>query len=449
MRRTIRYRITVTAAAVVAVVMTLAGVVILGVQRAQLTANLDHSLGQRADLLTSELAVSAESEIPNTNPEDRLVQLVGPDGNVLAATSNVSEFPALPVALTARQVEGFRTVDNLPIEDDTFRLLTRRIDTSSGPSILHVAENIDDVNSSIRILSLTLLATVPAVVAAMSALIWWLVGRTLKPVEAIRTEVAGIGGTELHRRVPVPGSDDEIARLASTMNAMLDRVETAQTQQQRFVADASHELRSPLARLRTELEVNLAGGDTDWGIAAPGILDETIRLQYLVTDLLEIARTDAGATEGSREPVDLDDIVLREVRRLRADDRVRVDASAVSAAHVNGDPLALTRVIRNLTDNARRHAVAVVTVTLTEIGDEVLLTVADDGPGIPPEQRDRIFDRFARLDEARSAADGGTGLGLAITRDIVERHGGTIELQPDPGPGARFVVRIPAASAPS
>jgi signal transduction histidine kinase len=244
--------------------------------------------------------------------------------------------------------------------------------------------------------------------------------------------------------VPEPAGDDEIARLAHTMNEMLGRLEDAIARQQRFVADASHELRSPLTRIRTELEVDLAGSDSaDLRATHESMLEEVVSLQQLVDDLLHLARADAAAGRERTEPVDLDDLVLREARRVRATGRVEADISGVTAAEVVGDPKQLTRAIRNLVDNAERHAAGRMKLTLAEVDGATLLTVSDDGPGIPAGEHERVFERFGRLDEARTRGTGGTGLGLAITREIIERHGGTITVDSSDRNGARFIVRFP------
>jgi signal transduction histidine kinase len=262
--------------------------------------------------------------------------------------------------------------------------------------------------------------------------VWVLVGRTLRPVERIRAEVSSIGLDELGRRVPVPAGDDEIARLAATMNEMLERLDGAHRRQQRFVADASHELRTPLTRMRTELEV--PGGDPD--ALRRSVLDDVVTLQRLIDDLLVLARRDAGASTATR-PVDLDEIVLEEARAAGG-----VDVSAVSAAQVRGDPAALRRVVRNLLDNARRHATARVAVAVREDGDVAVVTVDDDGPGIPPDRRAEVFRRFTRLDDARTSA-GGSGLGLAIVDAVVTEHGGAVAIDDSPLGGARVEVRLP------
>ena len=305
----------------------------------------------------------------------------------------------------------------------------------------------DDIDESIAALRLTLAVAIPVVTAVLAGLIWWLVGRTLRPVEAIRRQVAGITGTNLHRRVPEPDGNDEIARLARTMNAMLDRVERASASQQRFVADASHELRSPLTRIRSELEVDLAHpGTADPGATHHSVLEEVEQMQRLVDDLLVLARHDnRPSMPAVTSVVDLDDIVLDEIHR-HPDAPVEIDTRAVSAAQVSGNPAHLARLIRNLLDNAIRHARTTVTVTLFEHEAMAILTITDDGPGIPTADHERVFERFTRLDFARTTADGGSGLGLAIARAIVTDHQGTIAFDPHHQPGARLVVHLPTVT---
>jgi signal transduction histidine kinase len=306
------------------------------------------------------------------------------------------------------------------------------------------------VHDSAAALRLALLLAAPLIALVLGALIWWFVGRTLRPVEAIRTQVAAIGGEALDRRVPVPSTGDELGRLARTMNQMLDRLEQSAEQQRRFVADASHELRSPLTRMRAELEVDLAHPDTADPFATHrSALEEVIGLQHLTDDLLSLARARSGAGDGVAAEVDLDDLVVAATRRLRAVDRVDLDTTGVEAARVRGDPTQLGRVIANLLDNAVRHAASSVAVELRSRPDGTAeLVVADDGPGIPVEQRERVFEPFTRLDEARSADHGGTGLGLAIARDLVISHGGTIAITDAPdGVGTRVVVTLPGNAA--
>lgn len=446
LRGTIRFRIAALAAVAVAAVLIVAAVGLVSVQRDQLTATIDSTLVQRANDLAA--LIASDDELPSALPgvgRETLAQLVLRDGHVVASTPNLDGDPPLPIDLPPTPAKATRIVTGLVVDNDVFRVLSRRVETGSGPSVLHVGASLDGVTESARILTASLAMTIPIVVAILAWLVWWLVGRTLAPVERIRSEVAEIGSAALHRRVPEPSGGDEIGRLARTMNEMLDRLETSAERQQRFVADASHELRSPLTRMRAELEVESSGvGDAHFLETHMSVLEEVIGLQQLVDDLLHLARTDAGEGAGRVVPVDLDDLVLREVQRLEAQGRVEVDMSQVSAAHVIGDPQQLARAIRNLLDNAERHAYGSVILSLAETAGEATFTVSDDGPGIPLDEHDRIFERFGRLDLARSRGSGGTGLGLAITREIIARHGGTVNVDPNPS-GARFVVRLPMA----
>ncbi|MFI5613984.1 sensor histidine kinase [Amycolatopsis sp. NPDC051903] len=291
----------------------------------------------------------------------------------------------------------------------------------------------------------TLRVFVPVAVLLTGLVAWFAAGRALRPVEAIRSKLAEVSGSRLDRRVPVPRSKDEIARLAHTTNDTLDRLQRNHEQQERFVADASHELRSPLASLRTGLEVALAHpGRADWPAVAERSLDDVRRLQRITADLLQLA-VDQGSAPAS-DPVDLADVVREQVaeRALSAGPAFRsfVDGPAV----VPGEPVQLERLLRNLLDNAARHAASSVTVTVGRTGPDIVLEVLDDGPGIPPADRERVFDRFARLDDARTRDSGGSGLGLTLARDIAHRHGGTLTAE-DSATGARLVARLPAADA--
>ena len=336
-------------------------------------------------------------------------------------------------------------MDGLPHDSASFRVISRSVEGPGGPVVIHIAGTTDDIAESTRVLAASLLVIAPVVAALLAVLVWWLVGRTLRPVEAIRAEVAAIGGADLERRVPVPPGDDEISGLARTMNGMLERVSTTVDRQRRFVADASHELRSPLTRIRSELEVDLAHPEVADPVATHrSVLEETIGLQRLVDDLLLLARSDANVPAPTvDEPVDLDDIVVRVARRAARRHRSPSRSRRSTRSARVGDARQLTRAVANLADNAVRHATSRITLTLARQGDLAVLAVADDGPGIPADQRDRVFERFARLDEARPRATGGTGLGLAIAREIVEHHGGTLTIDGEHRPGACFVVALP------
>ncbi|CAN5490997.1 HAMP domain-containing sensor histidine kinase [soil metagenome] len=439
----VRFRVTATASVVVLLVLGVVGVGLVVAQQRLLTENLDESMQQSAANIEAALAGGSVPQVlGGFGDDDDVVQVVGRDGRVLAATLNVEGQP--PIAAAPPRDARVRTVDGIPTESGRFRILSVTVEDGGAVAGIHLAASLEDIEDSRDALLVSLAVAVPPAVLLLAVVIWLLVGRTLRPVEAIRAEVAEISGSGLDRRVPAPASDDEIARLARTMNAMLDRVELAAHRQQRFVADASHELRSPLARMRAELEVDLAHPErADLAATHRSVLDEAAGLEHLVDDLLHLARSDAGVVAPRLGPVDLDDIVGASARSLRAGGGVAVDTSAVTAVQVLGERVALARAVANLADNAARHARSTVIFTVAEDGGQAVVTVTDDGPGVPPDEREHVFERFTRLDAARGGATGGTGLGLAIARDVVQRHGGTLAVDPIHEGGARFVLTLP------
>jgi signal transduction histidine kinase len=300
-----------------------------------------------------------------------------------------------------------------------------------------------DVLDTTTLVTQLLIVGLPVLLVVAAITTWIAVGRALAPVEAIRREVDEISAAQLHRRVPQSGANDEIGRLAATMNRMLARLEDARNSQRRFVSDASHELRSPITTIRQHAEVALAHPDRmTVDELADVVLAEQQRMQRLVEDLLLLARADEHAPFASA-PVDLDDLAFEEARRLRSNSSVRVDSSGVGAARVQGDADALRRIFRNLGENAVRHAVSRVDIGLVDRGDDVVLTVDDDGPGIAESERNRVLQRFVRLDEARSRDDGGSGLGLSIVDKVVRAHRGSISISQSPLGGARIQVIVP------
>lgn len=440
---TVRARLTLLATAVVALVLGVSAAGLVAVQQGVLTRGVDEALRQRADNIETDIerggfgrALPVEGD-----PQDSFLQVLDGAGRVVAASANIGAVPPAGAALAPGAAETVGEVRDFGPRADAFRVLTRPVD--KGRTLV-VAKNLDDVDESVQVLTTSLVVAIPIAIALLAGLLWWLTGRVLRPVERIRAEAASIRGTELHRRLPEPATSDEIARLAHTMNAMLQRIEQATERQRQFVADASHELRSPLTRIRAELEVALAHPDSE----PPDrryrdLLADTERLQQLVDDLLFLARSESGALGAPAEPVDLDDLVLDEAKVLRERGRVRVDVGAVSAARVLGDARQLARMVRNLASNAERFARSRVVFELAERGAASELVVADDGPGIPEQHHAAVFTRFTRLDPARSPGTGGVGLGLAIVHDIVARHGGSVGIASRDGEGARFVVTLP------
>lgn len=442
--RSVRFRVTAAATLAVGLVLLVGSLALVAAQVRQVQANLDRSLQQRGDDLEAELRAGRVPQQPATprGGDVGVVQVVDETGHVVTASANVAGDGPIADDPPAGRREVFRSVASLPVDDDRFRILSRRVSSSEGPFIVHVAASADIVAESSAALRGSLLAGVPLLLVVLAGVTWLVVGRTLRPIEAIRAEVASIEGGERGRRVPMPAGDDEVARLATTMNAMLDRIDAAADRQQQFVADASHELRSPLTRMRTELEVDLAHPDQARPLETHRrVLNGIDRMQRLADDLLDLARRDAIAP-ARREVLDLDDVVLDEVTRARSVAAVSVDATRVSAAQVVGDRAGLARVVANLLDNAVRHASSAVRVELAEVEDHAVLAVADDGSGIAPADQERVFERFVRLDDARPA-DGRNGLGLAIVREVVGRHGGTVAVDPDFASGTRIMVTFP------
>lgn len=445
-RRSLRARLTAAASLVITVGIAVSAVLLTVRLRENLTGTVDEAARASADVVAAALADGQLPEVVPVDDDDVLVQVVDSAGAVVAASPGLSG--RRPVYLFPMPGAGgeVRTVDRLPAPDgdEPHRVLTVPASAGGESVVILVALPLDDAEESVDELRNALALGVPVLIALLVGVTWVLVGRALLPVEVLRRQAADLSGTALDQRLHVPPSRDELARLARTFNDLLSRVEAATQRQREFVADAAHEIRSPLAALRAQLEVaQRHPDDARWREDLPLMVGDAARLSRLVDDLLRLARLDAHRGLLS-EPVDLDDIVLDGVRRARTRDHVPVDASGVSAARISGEADALSRVVENLLDNATRHAHLGVTVTLSSEDGKVVLVVTDDGPGIPAEARERVFDRFTRLDEARSRDAGGAGLGLAIVRDVVEQHGGWVRAE-DAEPGARLVVHLPAA----
>ncbi len=453
-RGSVRMRTTLAATVVVALALSLGAWVLLVSLEASLVRRDDEGARSRVGDLTV-LAEAGALPVELAPPgEDRLVQVVDDAGVVVASSPDARGKP--PVA-TFRPDAGatvVRTVEDVPDDGDRedFRVWGARAGTPEGPVTVYVATSLESVTESVDTLRRFLLLGLPLLLLALAAGTWVAVGRALRPVEAIRSQVADITGTALDRRVPEPETEDEVGQLARTMNAMLDRLEAANVRQRTFLADASHELQSPLASQRTRLEVALSQPDrVEWPGLARELLVDGRTMEHLVRDLLFLAREDDTHTSvpDTSHPVDLDDVVLEEVARLRGGTRIDLTASAVSAAPVGGSREELVRLVRNLLENAEHHAETAVVVELGTHDGVVELAVTDDGPGVPPGDRERVFDRFVRLDPSRARDDGGTGLGLSIVAAIARRHGGSVGVEDrvgaDQAAGARFVVRLPEA----
>lgn len=439
-------RVRTTAAAVLVVGLSLVAAAVA------MVVFLDRSLreGVRTSALNRAQAIAealpsrpASDVIAAGDREEEFVQVLDADGGVVSSSPNVAGREAIG-RLSSGETE---IIDTVPLEDAPFLAVAVSSRTSEGVLTVVVGRTLEDVGDATRVVSGSLAAGIPILLLLVGGVTWRVVGRALRPVEEIRKEVDAISTEELHRRVPDPPGNDEIARLASTMNRMLTRLEEGQLRQRRFVSDASHELRSPIATIRQHAEVALTHPDgTNLRELADVVLEEDVRLQRIVEDLLLLTRIDEGSLQLRTAPVDLDDILFEEADRLRGSTDLRIDSARVSAGRVLGDREKLQRLVRNLTENAARHARGAIAFSLVDRDGEVVLGIDDDGAGIDEHQHERIFDRFIRLEDARDRDSGGSGLGLAIVREIAALHRGTVIVTRSALGGARFEVRFATLS---
>lgn len=436
----VRVRITLAAVLVVGIALFVGATVLVVALRELLTEEVANG----ARVQSAEVAAAAASGAPLNrllvdDLEDEVVQLVDHVGGVLASSRNVTGMPVIARPGPDEYVEIDGPVGSFPLV-----AVATEVRTPRGVLTAVVARSLEPVAESEELVVGLLLIGAPILLLVIALTTWILVGRALAPVEAIRHEVDEISASELHRRVPGPAVDDEIGRLALTMNRMLDRVESGHRRQQRFVSDASHELRTPVTVIRQHAEITLAHPERFTASElAETVLVEDLRIQRMIEDLLLLARSDEFNLQLNRQPVDLDDIVFAAARRLRSATELRIDTSAVSAGQIEGDDRAMQRVLRNLCENAARHARSKIVFVLGELDGHVDLTVDDDGPGIPQEDRQRVLERFVRLDVGRARESGGSGLGLSIVAELVGAHGGSLEVAEAPAGGTRVHLRFP------
>ncbi|MGW2109673.1 ATP-binding protein [Streptomyces sp. NPDC001948] len=486
--RSVRARAALGATVVVALALIGAGLSVLLVLR----ANLTDQAGLQAEVVAREVAGQLALDVPYDrlemrDEEDHPVQVTDEDGRVVAVskdlraisgtgTDRVTPVPAPAAGASgsgsdddnggddasddddghATPAPGRGEVDsdepdfsngtaNVDGESADYRFASVRATTPAGVTLtVHAGAPLAAEQEAVGTVRGAMLIGLPLLLLVVAGVTWLVTRRALRPVEGIRRELAAITASEdLSRRVPEPGSRDEVARLARTTNETLTALEASVDRQRRFVADASHELRSPIASLRTQLEVGAAHPEL---LDLPGAVADTVRLQALAADLLLLARLDAGERPG-RAVLDLGALVREEVSQ-RIGDRIAVTVSVPDSGpfEVAGSRGQLARVIGNLLDNAERHARSAVTVSVRAVErGEVVVAVTDDGAGVEPEERERIFERFVRLDDARTRDDGGAGLGLAIARDVALRHGGRLTVDGAREGGARFELRLPGA----
>jgi signal transduction histidine kinase len=447
----IRKRSVLSAVVVVTCSLLVGGAFLLLVLQSSLISAAWTTLSIRASDVARLLEEEGIEETQSTLAEDRRsgeqVQIVDHENRVVAWSNRrlrddpVSTLRPAP-GETAR--ERLPQVPALGDDDDEVLVTARGVEGRNQAYVVLVAAPIEVQTSALRTVGLLLLAAGPLLIALVAIAVWVLVGQSLKTVERIRRQVSEIDGRRLSERVEVPPTGDEIAALASTMNQMLDKLEHSNNSHRAFFSDASHELRSPVSTLVTTAEVaSMDKSGKTWLDMQQTVLSESSRMQSLVEDLLTLAKVDAHQLQLDVQDVDLEDVLDAEIKRLRTVSSLEISCE-LQPARVRGDERRLAQVFRNLLDNAARHAKSTIRIEMERRPGDVVVSVDNDGEIISLEDRDRVFERFTRLDASRSADGGGSGLGLAISREIMGAHGGTVVATESDG-WCRFEVILPTA----
>jgi signal transduction histidine kinase len=443
----LRVRATAVATLLCALVLAAGGLLLVTTLDRHLTAGSDDLSRSRVrDLLDQAGSGELPAVLRNVN-DDAVAQVFTSDGTVLAASPNIEG--AGPIVAAGAPADGERRTIRAPDDTETedYRVWVQSGPGADGQVTVVEGSSLEAVHEATATVRRTLLIGVPLAAVALGLVIWLVLGGALARLDRIRAEVDAIGPDQLERRVSGDGRSDDVGRLAATMNRMLDRVDASAKRQRRLVADVSHDLQGPLAAQRVSLELALAAPESvDPELLRHDVLGATGEMERLVDDLLVLAAADEGAPAAA-SAVDLDAIVLEEAARARLGGSVALDTAGVSAGPVRGNPSELRRVVRNLVDNAVTHAGSRVELRLGSHDGQVVLDVVDDGPGVPEDEREQVFERFHRGDPARTRGAPGTGLGLAIARSLAERAGGRLELLEDGGPGARFRLTLPLLSS--
>ncbi len=453
-RRSLRLRVTLAAGGLIALVLVIGALALTGLLRRALEQDTEALLRQQIDEVVSQ--VSAGSLPPVLDAKGReigQIQVYDEAGTLVAATRGFAQSTHLDIVETPRvgststsTVSG-ELIDSDP--DERYRLVARAVETPTGARFIYGVSSLSAADNAVRTMAIALLAGVPLLVGVAAWVLWRSVGRALTPVEEMRSEVDEIEASSLERRLTAPETDDELGRLAHTLNHLLDRLDADARRQRQFAADASHELRSPLASARTQLEVGLAYPDrTDWGETAGDVLVEIDRLERLSRELLEFARTDPRDGPVRHALMDLGGVTERAVSSAPPGDVPIHWHPYPGPISLEGDADLITRVLRNLLSNAQRHATTRIDVDICAEPDRAWVRVMNDGTPLAEADCEQIFQPFTRLDAARDSDSGGAGLGLTISRRIARSHGGdlTADVITD---GASFTLWLPRRSAPA
>lgn len=451
-RRGVRARVTTASSFVLAVTLACGAVSLVALVDHSLQNNLDATALARADDVSATAVASAVSPvIPSGGDDGSIVQIIDSSGSVIASSESTAEGQPLLKTPPQRREGTIFTAAQFPAEgySGQFRIVAEPLQLPSGPGWVYVATSLAQVRSAVNSLVLLLGIGLPILLVIVGATVWFAVGRALRPVEDIRKRAVQIRA-DFTQRIPLPASDDEIGRLARTVNEMLDRLSAAAGLERRFVGDASHELRSPLAAIRSQVDVALEHPES---VEALTVL-RTIQLQtedmtQLLEDLLFLARVSENSPGALLPLIDLDEILVQEVRRLQRTTDLTISVAHLDAVRMHGASRDLARMIANIGDNASNYARREITLGLVSRETGVDIVVTDDGSGIAAADRIRIFDRFTRLDDSRSRSGihTGTGLGLAIAQQIAEKHQGSISARSrdDEGEGTVIVISLPIA----
>ena len=437
-----------TSAVVVLIAFALAGAAFDLILYRTLLAGVDDATAGRArtivDALHSGSPDALDSALLATTQRVVAIQLIAPDGTVVKRAGSAPATPLIPINEFDFNLR--RGMPDDAVADDDMRVSGQKVNARSGQYTVLVGGGSEAVEAIVRTVALLVAGTAPIITGVAATATYRLVRRSLQSVDAIRSRVAEISTSDLAERVPVPTSRDEISALAVTMNEMLARLEAGHQAQQRFLSDASHELRSPLATIISGLEVAEAHPELlDAELAVDTLLPEAHRMRVLIEDLLLLARADEQSVVMRKEEVALDELAEVEAARVRREAGCTVHAD-ICPSRLTADPAGMSRMIRNLVDNAVRHANSLIVIEVSSRDRTAILSIGDDGPGIAPAERTRVFERFVRLDSDRSRSSGGAGLGLAIVAEVVAAHGGTVSIDDRPGGGTKVTVALPQHS---
>jgi heavy metal sensor kinase len=464
-RLPIRVRLTAWYIAVLAAIIGVLGPFVVLQFRADMKAAVDRDVERMWRPLARQYAAAGLQDYASYSgtvlPRDGADQVFDSGGRLLASWGQAAAHDIVaPPEARADALAGRTRLVTVALGPghEEYRALIAPIDRLGQRHVLAVAEPLQAVEDSVERVLALLLITVPAALAAASLAGWWLARKALRPVDRMTSKAEQIGIDRLDERIAVPSGADELAHLAVTLNAMLDRLEHGVAEKQRFVAHASHDLRTPLAVMRAELDVNLRGSlDPSSRVVLESVREEVDRMSRTVDNLLTLAQADEGRLQLLTTRVALNDAIHAAIRPLQAAAAAKDLVLAADDGLVAGDPIdveadayRLQQVLANLIENAIKYTPpgGEVRVSTWQRDGEVGVTVADTGPGISADARPHIFERFFRVDGARGRTSGGSGLGLAICREVAEAHGGRVWVESNDGKGSAFSLALPAARAP-